>query len=67
MFPVFGLRGDDSKEYRKQVYTYEEILKIIDKYGFPQKWNPLGKKGPIRYIEAQVWDDSIISTIKTRS
>lgn len=67
MFPVFGPRGDDSKEYRKQVYTYEEILKVIDKYGFPQNWNPLGEQGPIRYIEAEVWDDAIINTIKIRN
>lgn len=67
MFPVFGPRDDESKEYRKQVYTYKEILKIIHKYGLPQNWNPLGEKGPIRYIEAQVWDDSIINNIKIRN
>lgn len=67
MFPVFGPRGDDSKEYRKQVYTYEEILNVIDKYGFPQKWNPLGEQGAIRYIEAQVWDEDIINIIKMKN
>lgn len=53
--PTFGF--DDGKEYRKQVYTYEEILKMIDKYGLPQDWNADGKYGPERYIEAHVWTD----------
>ncbi|EMS70096.1 hypothetical protein [Ruminiclostridium cellobioparum] len=63
MFPTFGPRGDDSAEYRKQVYTYEEILQIIQKYGLPQKWNPNGEKGPIRYIEAQLWSNTTVSNI----
>lgn len=67
MFPVFGPKGDDSKEYRKKVYTYEEILNIINKYGLPQNWNPKGEKGPIRYIEAQIWDNNIINIIKIKS
>ena len=36
---------------------YEEILKIIDKYGLPQDWNPDGKYGPERYVEVHVWSD----------
>ena len=51
--PTFGF--DDGKEYRKQVYTYEEILELIDRYGFPQDWNADGAHGPERYIEAHVW------------
>lgn len=63
MFPVFGPRGDDSAWYRKKVYTYEEIIKIVEKYGLPQENNPNGENGPIRYIEAQIWDDRLINTI----
>ena len=59
--PTFSPRVNDGKEYRKKVYTYEEILAIIDKYGLPQEWNADGAHGPERYIEAQVWtDDHII-------
>lgn len=53
-------REDDWKEYRRQLYTYDEILKIIDKYDLPQKWNDDGKNGPERYIEAHIWSDETI-------
>lgn len=60
MFPTFDPKYDDGKEYRKNVYTYWEILKIIDKYGIPQMWNSDGRYGPERYIEVQVWSDEVI-------
>ncbi len=63
MFPTFGPRGDDRNEYRKKVYTYEEILQVIQKYGLPQQWNPNGQKGPIRYIEAQIWSNETVNKI----
>ena len=55
--PTFSDRCADGKEYRKKLYTYEEILKVIEKYGLPQEWNDDGKFGPERYIEAHVWSD----------
>ena len=53
--PTFSDRVNDGKEYRKKIYTYEEILEVIDRYGFPQDWNDDGAHGPERYIEAHVW------------
>ena len=32
-------------------------IEIIKKYGLPQDWNPDGKYGPERYVEAHVWSD----------
>jgi len=60
--PVFseGAHKMDDKEYRRKLYTYDEILKIIDKYGLPQDWNGDGKHGPERYIEAHIWSDETI-------
>ena len=58
--PTFSDRVDDGREYRKTLYTYPEILRIIDKYGLPQDWNPDGVYGPERYIEAHVWSDDPI-------
>lgn len=55
--PTFSNKVNDQKEYRKKVYTYKEILEIIDKYGYPQDWNSDGKFGPERYIEVHVWTD----------
>ena len=55
--PTFSDRCADGKEYRKKLYTYEEILKVIEKYGLPQEWNDDGKFGPERYIEAHVWSE----------
>lgn len=58
--PTFSPRVNDGKEYRKKLYTYDEILKIIEKYGLPQEWNEAGKYGPERYIEVHVWSDETI-------
>jgi hypothetical protein len=55
-FPAMNYK--DGKPYRGQVYTLNELGKIIQRYGLPQEWNPDGKGGPERYIEAQVWDDA---------
>jgi hypothetical protein len=61
MHPTFSPIVNDGKEYRKKLYTYEEILKVIDKYGLPQEWNSDGRFGPERYIEVQIWSDDVIS------
>lgn len=54
-------RDDDWKEYRRKLYTYNEILDIIKRYGLPQIWNNDGKFGPERYIEAHIWSDETIN------
>lgn len=58
--PTFSDRVNDGKEYRKKLYTYEEILEIIKKYGLPQDWNDDGAHGPERYVEAHIWSDETI-------
>lgn len=58
-------REDDWKEYRRKLYTYDEILVIIKKYGLPQDWNNDGKFGPERYIEAHIWSDETINKYRT--
>lgn len=58
--PTFSPRVNDGKEYRKKLYTYEEILDIIEKYGLLQDWNDDGKFGPERYVEAHIWSDETI-------
>ena len=55
--PTFSDRVNNGKEYRKQLYTFEEIPALIEKYGYPQDWNADGKFGPERYIEAHIWTD----------
>ncbi len=55
--PTFSGKVKDGKEYRNRLYTYDEIIKIIDKYGLPQIWNPDFKHGPEGYVEVQVWSD----------
>lgn len=59
LFLTFSDRFTDGREYRKQVYTYDEILHMIKKYGLPQQWNKGGIHGPERYIEAQVWSNDV--------
>jgi len=55
--PTFSGKVKDGKEYRNRLYTYDEILVIIEKYGLPQIWNPDFKHGPECYVEVQVWSD----------
>ncbi len=55
--PTFSDRVSDGREYRKKLYMYDGILKMIDKYGLPQDWNDDGRYGPERYIEAHIWSD----------
>ena len=63
--PTFSDKVDDGKEYRKKVYFYDEILKLIERYKMPQDWNDDGRYGPERYIEAHVWsDETILGYIK---
>jgi hypothetical protein len=58
-FPTFDPSHGDTSEYRQNVYTYNEVKTIIEKYGWPQDmqcdeetpyWQP-------RYVEAQLWSD----------
>lgn len=58
--PTFSDKVNDGKEYRKKLYTYEEILHIIDRYGLPQDWNCDGRCGPERYVEVHIWSDETI-------
>lgn len=55
--PTFMEEFNDGKEYRKNVYTLEEIQYVIQKYGYPQQWNTFAEKGPENYIEVQSWSD----------
>lgn len=41
--------------------SHDEIVKIIEKYGLPQKWNSDGEYGPERYVEVHVWSDDPIA------
>lgn len=58
LFPT--MRFKDGKPYRETVYTKREIGEAIARLGLPQQWNPDGQGGPERYIEVQVWDDTIL-------
>ena len=67
--PVFSPRINnmDDKEYRRKLYTYDEILELIDKYGLPQDWNNDGVHGPERYIEAHIWCDDTIDKYRNKN
>lgn len=63
-FPAMNY--NDVKPYRRQIYTLNELGEIVRRYGLPQEWNPDGKGGPERYIEAQVWDDTPLKEVLSR-
>ena len=48
-----------NKPYWNQVYTYDEILKVIEEYGWITKGHNLNWSDPL-YIEAQLWSDAQI-------
>lgn len=58
LFPT--MRYKDDKPYREKLYSKDEIMKVIEQFGWPQEWNKEGLKGPERYIEVQIWDDKVI-------
>ncbi|CAH1198917.1 hypothetical protein PAECIP111893_01167 [Paenibacillus plantiphilus] len=57
LFPT--MRYEDGKVYRGQVYTLDEIGRVINRFGLPQQWNPQGDHGPERYVEVQIWADDV--------
>lgn len=72
-FPVFNPDLDKGEEFRNTVYMYDEIVKIIEKYGFPEnvaynmkEWI-FPKEKPInhylKYVEAHVWSDDVKNLI----
>jgi len=65
LFPT--MRYQDGKPYRNQVYTLDEIRKVINEFGLPQEWNIDGNKGPERYIEVQIWDDKPLRNWKVNN
>lgn len=56
LFPT--MRYEDGKVYRGQVYTLDEISRVVNSFGLPQQWNPQGDHGPERYVEVQIWADN---------
>ena len=63
-FPTFSSRITDGMEYRNKVYLYDEILKIIEKYGLPQdSWD--GTYASPCYVEVQVWSDMPVIHYRT--
>lgn len=59
--PCFNPNINIGKEYQCRIYTYPDILGVIEKYGLPQDRNDDGHAGPERYIEAQIWSDEVVA------
>jgi len=60
-FPIFfGAHFGNKSEYILNVYEYNEIIELIEKYGLPQN----DPKEYCSYIEAQIWSDEIINKYK---
>lgn len=75
-FPVFNKSLNDGREFWEKVYFYYDIVKIIDKYGYPEyieydmgKWifpsdKPINQH--LKYIEAHIWSDDVIKKYRTK-
>jgi len=74
MFPVFNPKLNDGKEYRNNVYKYDEIVKIIEKYGYPEEieYSFREKIYPpdapvnhyLKFVEAHIWDDETVARFR---
>ena len=65
-FPTFSPSVTDELEYRRQVYTYVEIIDMIKKHGMPQDfWVDPVFAQPC-YVEAQVWSDMPIDNYRSK-
>lgn len=69
-FPVFKPSLNTGEEWWGNVYFYNEILKLPEKYGLPEDPEYHSKNGVfpkdksirdyLRYIKAHVWDDAVL-------
>ena len=74
MFAVFNPSLNTGEEYWGQVYHYDGILKLIEKYGYPEdptydsingifpKEKPINQY--LKYIEAHVWSDETLDRFR---
>jgi len=66
---VFNPKLNTGEDYWGRVFKYDEMVKLISKYGYPEDCEYIGIKGIypegkpfshyLKYIEAQVWCDSV--------
>ena len=67
MMPVLSPGARGGRDLHDRVFTYDEILDVIDEYGLPQDWNADGTHGYERYIEVHVWtDEPVMTYVKQR-
>ncbi|MTI31241.1 hypothetical protein [Xanthovirga aplysinae] len=57
------------KDFNGQVYLLNEIGKVINEYGLPSenKWQSEEELKFDRYIEVQVWDDTVIKKYQNKA
>ena len=56
----------NQSNYRDRVLTYTEIMEYLSKHGWPQ--DVITDESPFwmpRYIEAQLWDDTVVDLYRT--
>ena len=76
-FAVFNAALNTGEEYWGNIYRYEEILKLVNKYGFPEDplydmKNRIFPKDKhinhcLKFIEAHVWDDAVFEKYRQRT
>ena len=76
-FAVFNPECNTGEEWWEQVYMYSDIVKLIDKYGFPEDpvYHSINMEFPkdkpinqyLKYIEAHVWNDEILDKYRQRT
>ena len=74
-FAIFNPELFGEEEYWNKVYFADEILKVVDKYGFPSYVEYDFKRGIyptdkhinhyLKYIEAHIWSDEVLNKYRT--
>ena len=72
---VFNPKLYGDEEYWGKVYKYDDMLKLIDKYGLPEDCEYDGIRGiyPMdkpfshypKYIEAHIWNDAVLERMRS--
>lgn len=75
-FAVFNPTLDTGEEWWDKIYFYDEVIRIVEKYGFPEdpeyhmekRIFPKGKhiNNYLKYVEAHIWSNDILEKYNTK-
>jgi hypothetical protein len=75
LFAVFNTELNTGEEWWGKIYKYNEIIEVVDKYGFPDDppYNMKNRIFPkdkhinhcLKFVEAHIWSDDVLDKYRT--